>query len=241
MLLNFVLTRVAGFTDEIALFTKLCYILDLIGAMKHGNMGLVGAFKRALLEYFEDIQRIYGSHIVIPKHHVGAMHLAKQFSDDGMVLDTLPVERLHQVPKGFGGVMKKLKGFDKFVLVRLIAHQRLHIQQFDERTRLLGASTGDDDLTLSRSMYVQGLTITVNDVVLLQTNVLAVVECCGKEDDAFFLLCTVCNRITERCGAATVRRQSREHRVWLHDTEVRDVKCWRQLANGDLEVLLPQA
>ena len=170
------------------------------------------------------------------------MHLGKQFDEDRIVLDTMPVERLHQVPKGFGSVIKNLDAFEKSVLVRCIAHQRIHLQQFDERTRLLGQTNDTTEFTLSKGIYVQGLTITMDDVVLLQANVLAVVECCGKTtDDHFFLVCTVCDRIAERRGAAIVRRQPRDEQLWFHDTRVQSVKCWRELANGDLEVLVPLA
>ena len=82
----------------------------------------------------------------------------------------------------------------------------------------------------------------MSDVVLLQTNVLAVVECCGKAaDDEFFLMCTICDRIAERIGVAIARRVATDQQIWLRDTTVQDVKCWRELSNGDLEVLLPLA
>ena len=42
------------------------------------------------------------------------------------------------------------------------------------------------DLTMSKSMYVDGLTITKNDFVMLQTTVIAVVEYCGKAPNADF-------------------------------------------------------
>jgi hypothetical protein len=240
MVLHFALAKVPDCHDEVESFTQLCLILDLILAMKQGSMDRVELFKRVVLNHFEGTLLIYGDHILIPKHHAAAMHLGKQFDDDGMVLDTLPVERLHQVPKGFGSVIKNLAIFEKSVLVRCIAHQRVHLQQFDERTRLLGKTHDEDGLTLSKAMYLQGLTITMDDVVLLQTNVLAVVEVCGKTTNGdFFLTCTVCDRISERRGSAIVRRQPRDQDVWLHDNMVQSVKCWRWLDNGDLEVLLP--
>ena len=87
-------------------------------------------------------------------------------------------------------------------------------------------------------MYVQGLTITMDDVVILQSNVVAVVEACGQARDAFFLVCSTCDVIERRRGAAVVR-PAREQEVWLDDTSVQDVKCWRRLSNGYIEVLLP--
>ena len=91
-------------------------------------------------------------------------------------------------------------------------------------------------------MYLQGLTITMGDVVIVQPNVVVFVECCGKDaHDAFFIVCTICDRIAERPGAVVVRRQAEYEPLWLHNNKVQDVKCWRELANGDLEVLLPLA
>jgi hypothetical protein len=155
--------------------------------MKLGRMGIVQTFKKAVLKHFKETVRVYGAGILIPKHHAAAMHLAEQYEADGFVLDTLPVERLHQVPKGFGCIAKNLEVFEKSVLVRCIAHQRRHLEQFDERARLLGNTHDVPHFTLSKSMYMmQGLTIAMNDVVLLQTNVLAVVECCGKNASDYF-------------------------------------------------------
>ena len=245
MVLNFVSTYVSDCDDEITSFAQLCFILDLIQAMKQGHMQLVGLFRQAVVKHFQGTVRIYGPDVVIPKHHSGAMHLADQFEKDGTVLDTLPVERLHQVPKGFGSIIKNLSTFEKSVLVRCIAHQRIHLEQFDERTRLLGqTNAADNDYTLSKGMYVQGLTIKMDDVVLLpfDTNDIAVVEGCGKHyNGGFFLVCTICDRIAERRGAAIVRRQPIVQDIWLDDNKVRHVKCWRWLDNGDLEVLLPLA
>ena len=191
IVLHFLSTKVVGFVAEISLFRQLCFVLDLIQGMKQGRMALVGLFTKAALIHFKDTVRIYGSDIVIPKHHAAAMHLAKQFWDDYIVLDTLPVERLHQVPKGFRGVVKNLDQFDKAVLVRLLAHQRNHLERFEERTHLQGPINEGDDFNLSKSMYVQGLTITMEDVVMLPDNGLAVVECCGNADDEFFIIGTV--------------------------------------------------
>ena len=70
----------------------------------------------------------------------------------------------------------------------------------------------------------------------MQSNVVAVVEACGQARDAFFLVC--CGVIERRRGAAVVR-PAREQEVWLDDTSVQDVKCWRRLSNGYIEVLLP--
>ena len=197
------------------------------------------------MEHFKGTVRIYGPEVIIPKHHAAAMHLADQYSDDGMVMDTMPVERMHQVPKGFGSVIKNLDVFEKSTLVRCIAHQRNHLEKFDSRTRLLGKTYDAADLTMSKSMYVDGLTITKDDFVMLQTTVIAVVEYCGKAHNTpnaeFFLVGTICDRISERRGAAIVRRRAGHQQIWLRDNVVRDGRCWRKLANGDFEILLPLA
>ena len=152
------------------------------------------------------------------------------------------MERLHHVPKGLGSVIKNLDTFEKSVLVRCIAHQRIHLEQFDERTRLLGKRYDVDGFTLSNAVYVRGLTVTTSDVVLLQTNVLAVVEACGMDThEELFLMCTICDRIADRRGAAIARRQTTKQQVLLCDNMVQDVKCWRDLDNGTIEVLLPLA
>ena len=254
MILNFILTAVRGYSAEIALFTKLCSILDLIRAMKRGHMHLVGKFRKQVLEHFQVTLRVYGSGIILPKHHAAAMHLADQYEDDEMVLDTMPVERLHQVPKGFGTVIKNLDAFEKSVLARLIAHQRHHSKDFDDQTRLLGNKDVGAEFSLSKSMYAQGLTITMGDVVLLQSKPLdvgaeagakeiAVVAFCGQAGDVFFLVCSVCDVMEQRRGAAIVRHDSSdlssEREIWLSDTSVEDVKAWRRLDNEYLEVLLP--
>jgi hypothetical protein len=158
--------------------------------MKLGHMGLVRTFEKAVLKHFKGTVRIYGADIVIPKHHAAAIHLADQYKRDQFVLDTMPVEREHQIPKGFGSVIKNLDAFEKAVLVRCMAHQRQHLKEYNEHTRLLGDTEDKADVTLSKSMYVNtGLTVAMHDVVLIQTNVLAVVERCGKTANNDFFSC----------------------------------------------------
>ena len=107
MISNFFLVRVNGFRVDIELFTQLRFILDLIRAMKQGNMRLIPVFRKAVQKHFEGIVKRYGAGIVIPKNHLAAAHLPDQYEADKIVVDTMPVERLHQVPKGFGSSIKK--------------------------------------------------------------------------------------------------------------------------------------
>ena len=95
-------------------------------------------FRKAVQKHFEGIVKRYGPGIVIPKNHLAAAHLPDQYEGDDVVLDTMPVERLHQVPKGFGSSIKNGDGFEKSVLVRCIAHQNELLRQAYERTLLLG-------------------------------------------------------------------------------------------------------
>ena len=240
MISNFLLVRVTGFRVDIKLFTQLRFILDLIRAMKHGNMDVVRVFRNTVAQHFKGIVQRYGPGIVIPKNHVAAAHLADQFEAEDYVFDILPVERLHQIPKGFGSTIKNLEIFEKSVLVRCLAHQRELLRNADERTRLLGAIHVEFSVRFSNAIYVNGLTITKDDVVLLDSRVLVVVHSAGlKPNNRFFLLCFVCDRIAERCGAATARKRAVTQQFDLHDIKVDDVQGWRELVNGDLEVLLP--
>ena len=243
MVLNFITRELAHLPDEVDLFAQLCFILDLIRAMKQGNMGLTELLDKSVQQHFKNTVRIHGSDILISKHHSAAVHLARQFAEDGIVLDTVPVERMHQVPKGFGSVIKNLDIFEKSVLVRCIAHQRIHLEQFDDRTRLIGPIHDEDDYKSSKTMYVEGLTIAANDVILVQAVDLVVVEWCGQAtaNDAFFLVGKQCDRINETRGAAIIRPQAGDTWVWLDSNHVQDVKGWRELANGNIEVLLPLA
>ena len=78
MISNFFLVRVNGFRVDIELFTQLRFILDLIRAMKLGNMDLLRVFRKTVVQHFKGIVQRYGPGIVIPKNHVAAAHLADQ-------------------------------------------------------------------------------------------------------------------------------------------------------------------
>lgn len=205
-----------GFDAEVASFEKLCYILDLIRTMKHGNFGnnLV-AFRQATLTHLRGLIDLYGSDIVTPKMHVAAVHLADQFERDQVVWDTLPMERAHQIPKQIGTVVKNLRCYEKTIVARMIAHQRSALEAFDERPGLRGSSAALHGLKLAKGMYYHGLRVAPGDVLQAHDGKLVQVACCGERNGDLFVLAYVCNCINRRRGYARVRCNAEFTMFWM--------------------------
>ena len=107
-------------------FELVCKVIDLLQAIKRGRVSPVRKAARllreAVIEHFTAYQAAYGSDAVKPKHHK-AMHLWLQLLRDLFLMDSLPHERGHKVPKRVGTVMENKCVWEKSVIIRDLAAQ----------------------------------------------------------------------------------------------------------------------
>jgi hypothetical protein len=241
--LDTVASRVTGeLRAHIESFRKLCRVIDLIQAAKQGRVPDYGVIDVAIREGFVDYVDLYGNDDVIPKHHLQT-HLTRQFIRDGMILDTLPCERQHQIPKSFGSVVRNTSSYERSVLCRSLLNQLTAIKEFDERDGLRGQSVWVDAVEghVSKELLCNGQHIHVNDVLLLDGTPM-MVKACGIRDRHMFLLClrgTLLTRIS--ASSARWRLDDRLEVVWPSVARLRPAHCWARSANGSLVVLEPAA
>ena len=242
VVLHYIQIHRARHEAEIKSFRLLCRVLDIIRSMKQGRMNKVEEFERKVLEHFRGVLALYGEDILIPKNHTAAMHLARQYARDGMVFDTMVNERTHQVPKGVGSTIKNLRAFEKSVVTRMVANQIDTASHFDETNGLRGTSAKlGKHIEIARYLFYNGFRVMQNDLILTDSDQTCVVLACGQRDSHLFVLADVCEDIRRLSCVALVRPQGTITHLWMEDNDFKELKCWRQLQNGDYEVIKPLA
>ena len=140
----------------------------------------------------------YGAQEVKPKHHF-ALHLPAQLLRDRQVLDCFALERKHRCTKMHATECDKLSNFELLVGARILDDTLKHDSSFEDR--LLGlpalsaevaASMGVARALVARSMRVQGKTIAIDDVAVLQPDVAVFVAACVQADGELRVLAKPC-------------------------------------------------
>ena len=153
-------------------FELVCKVIDLLQAIKRGRVSPVRKAARllreAVIEHFTAYQAAYGSDAVKSKHHK-AMHLWLQLLRDLFLMDSLPLERDHKVPKRVGTVMANKVIWEKSVIIRDLA------AQFNAQRNLVVSSglRGKQEWTdmfggawVGGEMYHCGMHIHIGDFIL---------------------------------------------------------------------------
>lgn len=221
---------------HIACFRQLCLAIDAIQATKLNRYSNYTRLGKYICEAFSSHVNTYGTEDVVPKHHM-AMHLSAQYARDGMVLDTFPCERLHQIPKSFGNLARNTSNFEESVLVRTVAHQLNALAVLDERDGLVGQIVWYEPLhaNLANKMLYKGLHVHAEDILLVDGSAF-LVQACGYQADELFLVGTrgvLMNRICP--SSAKWRFKDELHGIWLGGSVVlKPVHCWAECSEGVL-------
>jgi len=198
--------RATHFPDETESFRKLCLLLDMIRSMKRGNMRWCEEFGKLSAKHYENTMKLYGIDIIIPKHHTASFHVAKQFARDGIVFDTFTVERMHQIPKQIGSVIKNTKTWEKSCLTRMVAYQINNAKTFDETSGLRGPTAQlAANVVLSKSIFYGGMRTQAGDWVMTSDQIVFV-KGCGRRFGDLFLLVNIGDIVKKTVASATVRR-----------------------------------
>jgi hypothetical protein len=74
---------------------------------------------------------------VVPKHHC-TMHLWEQFLEDGMVLDTWVLERMHLLLKKYADGIANTGAFEKIVIGRAVLDRMRQLRRISYEDKLIG-------------------------------------------------------------------------------------------------------
>ena len=153
-------------------FELVCKVIDLLQAIKRGRVSPVEKaarlLKEAVVEHFTAYQAAYGAEAVKPKHHK-AMHLWRQLLRDLFLMDTMPLERDHKVPKHIGTVMENKHVWEKSVIIRDLAAQFNAQRNLDVSSGLRGWKEWTDmfgGAWVGGALYHCGMHIHVGDFIL---------------------------------------------------------------------------
>ena len=242
VLLNFFRMNATSATvSQISSLEQLCSLLDVIMKLKRGEFDALHTFAALLQTWFVHTIRTYGNDITIPKHHVAVKHLPPQFERDGIVIDTLACERAHKIPLGFAHNIQNRTTHDKSVILRVVAHQRKALAEFDERPGLRGPTSSEEGgLTISKAAYFHGLHLSAGDFMVSNGNEIVKVQACGMLHGSLFVFVNNCDVLQQHDhGRVLLRCRDDFATLWMRDARLLHAKCWRALADGRFEALLP--
>jgi hypothetical protein len=155
---------------ETASWRALCDMIDAILAIKKGcnvDRPSLGKMQPKHMKLFVDI---YGESNLIPKHH-SPYHVFKRLLDDLFIPDALSLERKHQKAKAFGEVHLAALGYEEYVLVSCMMHQRRQLMEEKLCDNLVRPQTAvfADGIIMEVASQVKwrGATVSAEDVIVL--------------------------------------------------------------------------
>ena len=157
---------------------------------------------------------------------------------NGLVLDTFCNERDHQIPKGFGDCYKgNMDQFEKYVLCRTLAYQKVNLQKFNERPCLVGQCHWQEDFGayIANSMHCKGLRVAIGDFVVTRMKEVVEVKVCGlSNSNNLLLLGDACEVTHKRKTSIEVACTEELRLIWItENTDVQHVKCWQTCSGSD--------
>lgn len=171
-------------SENVRSFYACCKVIDILQAIKHRGKTtreMANQLRTAVCEHLALHQTVYGTTHLIPKHHY--LHdICDQAFRDPVLLDMFVVERLHQAVKPIAELTKNTRDYETSLLTRRIAWQRLSLNQLSYgvvRNGLVGESAQYAELgsVVTKSMFYNGLCISIGDVVRYGAEVGVVTAC----------------------------------------------------------------
>ena len=163
---------------ELQSFMAACACVDLLQQMKYATAPseeMCSALLRATEHHLQLHKQAYGSQHVRPKHHYG-MHLPAQIRRDGILLDAFTLERKHRNAKRIATTISVANLFEESVLARLLQEQLENMPDSFVQEHLIGttvscqeiaAAIGEPECRLAQRARCQGLSLSVQDVLLV--------------------------------------------------------------------------
>ena len=214
-------------SDNVASFLACCNIVDIILKVKASRREgeakrMASHLRRSISTHLSLHKRAYGEALLLPKHHWN-FHVADQWERDGVVVDLFVTERLHLELKRTAEKLKLAedKYADTLLTMRCVTHcaemQTAH-RQVD---RLLGSSTALPStglaMTTARSMDVNGVKVSVGDVVISRVDqkVGVVAACICTMAGDLYCSVTEYEQTSRLSSHSTVWKATALERSWL--------------------------
>ena len=223
-------------------FLLCCTLVDIIKAAKQRTCSMLqaadlleDAFRRYMLKHRE----AYGDTHIRPKFH-WMFDIIEQFRRWGMVHDQFIVERLHLWIKNPAERCDNLRRWERSVLAMALNHQvqdlRLLKGPCHIMDRTVMRSPMYPNAAFSNNIRVMGMRLSIRDVLFWRDRA-GEVQICAKEEDSFFVVLDVWEKISEWTSHASTWRTRGLRREVVDAREVEVACAWAKLSSGDFLVV----
>ena len=182
-------------SEEIHSFNACCKIIDIIWRTKHGKITMLeGAqlLRAATTRFLTMHQRCYGSEHLKPKHH-WLFDIAEQWLLHECVVDAFLIEKAHLLVKPIADRTCNLDKFETSVLSGMMHCQVSSLSRLGPQAALLGHGSpypGFDAL-VSDNVAIDGVDLSVSDLVRCNASLGKVVACLEEDGDFFVMIDTL--------------------------------------------------
>ncbi len=167
-------------------YLAVCTTVDIILRAKKGLLSTREAaplLRDAVQQHLHLHKRAYGSDHIKPTFH-WLFDVADQLARDDIVIDCFLVERLHLRAKQMASIVLNTRAFERSVLSSMLLCQRNFLLEADLTLHgLIGKTAvfpGVPAARLSDHLVLNGLRISVQDLVFCESSVGFVTACCSE-------------------------------------------------------------
>ena len=188
-----------------------------------------------LSRYMVKHREAYGDAHMRPKFH-WMFDIVEQFRRDNMVHDQFIVERLHLWIKRPAERIDNVRRWERSVLAIALNHQVQDLQLLTGPCLIMDKSVTRSDqfpnALFCKNIRVMGMHVSTGDVLFWQNRAGKVLTC-GQEQDSFFVVLELWEKIDVWTDHASTWRATFRRREVVDALEVEVACAWRPL-DGDL-------
>ena len=227
-------------TMPLQLFLKVSKCVDIIVRAKRKQVSMVQAstdLRQCLQGWMVAHKAAFGSHGLKPKSH-WAFDVADQLATDPVIVDAFVVERLHLRVRAAAEHVRKLEGYERTVLSRVLNDQARALQIVATRG-LIGVRApfpGLPSATVSDRMEVDGVHVAVGDFVRRGQDTAKVVAC--AEEGGVLLVVVDLQVVAHTCSPrSSTYTLTGDRSVWPAN-DISEVVAWKDMGQGQTLVLV---
>ena len=231
--------EMAEFRGPLSSFDAACEVMDLFLLCKRGLVTIsqgVPKLKAALSLHLRLHQETYGDAWITPKHH-WLCDVPDQILRDGLVLDTLVIERTHLQVKAIAENVQNTIAFERSVLSGIVV-TTLRNSNENPNFALLGRTAtlpGSAALVADKAL-VYGLEMQVGEIIVKGRSLGAIVAFVAEDGD-LSVLAHPLDTVSEVCKSVTICRQALRFEVWPA-TQIHHVLAWMHRPDGTVLVVV---
>ena len=162
--------------DALDSFHRLAEVVALLQRAKRvpDAPQVVVKLREVIMSHFAAYVRAHGAGGIKWKRHA-AFHIPDQVARDGRLIDSFPMERKHQLPKGCAAPILNTAAFERTVLLKTVQAQlhglRSRPTAFDDG--LVGKHTSLSGVDVALALHWQGTTVHQGDIVFVDESEVA--------------------------------------------------------------------